>query len=158
MARFVLGLALVAALLGAGCGAVDVPDHPDPLDHRSNDETPTNGETAGAAQELRLHTDGLKFAPVELTAVAGATARLTLENGDEVEHDFQIDEIDVRVIQGEDEQREHVGGHAGGLSVHADGGESDSVMFVVNEPGSYEFYCTVTGHRESGMVGTLKVE
>lgn len=145
-AAFIVGISV--GLAGAGCGDVDVPDHPDPLDHRGGDET----------QDLRLQTKDVSFVPKELTARTGVTTELTLENLDEGEHDFQVDEIDAAVIEGDDEQGEHGGGHTGSLSVHANGGDTDSVAFVINEPGTYEFYCTITGHREAGMVGTLTVE
>jgi uncharacterized cupredoxin-like copper-binding protein len=29
---------------------------------------------------------------------------------------------------------------------------------VTLKPGKYQFYCTVTGHREGGMEGTLTVK
>lgn len=141
-------VAMMAGLFGAGCGDVDVPDHPDPLDHRSGDEI----------EEVRLEAKDMSFAPEEFIVKSGVTTELTLENLDEVEHDFQIDQIDVDVVEAEDQQDEHGGDHAADLSVHTDGGDTDSVMFVANEPGSYEFYCAVTGHKEAGMVGTLTVE
>lgn len=149
LAATVFFMAMVAGLPGAGCGDVDDPDHPDPLDHRAGQE----------AQGLPLGTKDVKFAPAELTAKTGVTTELTLGNLDGVEHDFQIDDINVDVIESDDGRGEHDGGHAGGdLGVHAEGGETDFVTFVVNEPGSYEFYCTIPGHKESGMVGTLIVE
>lgn len=148
-AAMVFLMVMMAGLSGTGCRDVDVPEHPDPLDHRAGEE----------AQELRLQTRDVKFAPAELTAKTGVTIELVLENLDEVEHDFQIDEIDVDVIESDDDRGDHERGHAGGdLSVHAEGGDTDSVKFVVKEPGSYEFYCTIPGHKESGMVGTLIVE
>jgi len=36
-------------------------------------------------------------------------------------------------------------------------GMSGSVTFVPTQPGTYEFFCAVAGHKEAGMVGTLMV-
>lgn len=36
-------------------------------------------------------------------------------------------------------------------------GMSALVTFTPTEPGTYEFYCAVPGHREAGMVGTVIV-
>ena len=43
------------------------------------------------------------------------------------------------------------------LHVAADGGESSTLEFTPMEAGTYEFYCTVTRHREAGLIGTLIV-
>ncbi|MEX2246880.1 MAG: cupredoxin domain-containing protein [Dehalococcoidia bacterium] len=142
-------VAMLAGLFGAGCGDVDVPGHPDPLEHQSRDET----------QELRLQTNDVRFVPVDLTATTGVTTELTLENFDDVEHDFQIDEIDAEIIEGGSGSGEHREEHTGAaLTVHTEAGETASVTFVANERGTYEFYCTIPGHKDSGMVGTLTVE
>ena len=38
------------------------------------------------------------------------------------------------------------------------GGGSGTLEFTPTEPGEYEYYCTVPGHKEAGMLGTLVVE
>ena len=54
-------------------------------------------------------------------------------------HDFVIDEFSVATKKITD-------------------GASDSVEFVVNEKGTFEYYCSVGSHREMGMKGNLIVE
>ena len=45
----------------------------------------------------------------------------------------------------------------GVVAAHAMPGMSASVMFTPTQIGEYEFYCTIPGHREAGMVGRLIV-
>ncbi len=37
-------------------------------------------------------------------------------------------------------------------------GEGGTSEFIPGEPGTYYYICTVPGHREMGMVGTIIVE
>ena len=76
--------------------------------------------------------------PTELTAKAGEVT-VTLDNPSPVAHDIEIEG------NGVEEKSELV--TDGTTSVTAD-----------LEPGEYKFYCTVPGHEEAGMTGTLTVE
>ena len=81
---------------------------------------------------------GLAFQFADAEAPAGEI-RLTSENPQSVDHN-----IAVRG-NGVDEKGPVV-----------QNGTSD--LTVTLEPGEYEFYCSVPGHAEGGMVGPLKVE
>ncbi len=37
-------------------------------------------------------------------------------------------------------------------------GQTNTIEFTPTKPGTYEFFCTVAGHKEAGMVGTLVVK
>jgi len=37
-------------------------------------------------------------------------------------------------------------------------GETDTVEFIADKAGVFEYYCSVGEHRKMGMVGTLTVE
>ena len=43
------------------------------------------------------------------------------------------------------------------IRLEADGGSSQSKKIDL-KPGKYTFYCSITGHRAAGMVGTLTVK
>lgn len=78
------------------------------------------------------------FDRTELRAKAGATVALRLENQDTTSHSFDIDELNVHALM-----------PASATSL---------ALFTPSTPGSYTFYCSLPGHREAGMDGTLIVE
>ncbi|MFP4153632.1 MAG: plastocyanin/azurin family copper-binding protein [Alkalispirochaeta sp.] len=88
--------------------------------------------------EITVTSRGMRFAPSEIRVREGVTVRLTYENGGGG-HDWVLDEFDART----DFLR---------------GGESDTIEFVADSAGEFEYYCSVPGHRAQGMWGTLVVE
>jgi plastocyanin len=95
----------------------------------------------GAASSLMLTADPtglLSFNTKALSAKAG-TVTITLRNTAQVEHN-------VTVAQGSTV--------LGGTPTFTGGNRSLTVNL---KPGTYTFYCTVPGHRQAGMEGTLKV-
>lgn len=77
------------------------------------------------------------FDPVDLTLPADEDVEVTLENAGVVEHDITVDELDLEIYAA----------------------ASETVTETVNvAAGTYDFYCSIPGHRASGMEGTLTVE
>jgi nitrite reductase (NO-forming) len=75
----------------------------------------------------------------QLTASVGDTVRITVINGDPVLHDLTITEFGVTTGQmTQDEQ-------------------TVTVEFVASAPGEFTYFCSIPGHREIGMFGTLLV-
>ena len=48
-------------------------------------------------------------------------------------------------------------GLEGEFGIHVQPGENDIATFSIGEAGEYVYYCTIPGHREAGMTGTLMV-
>ncbi|WP_160847442.1 plastocyanin/azurin family copper-binding protein [Pontibacillus yanchengensis] len=52
----------------------------------------------------------------------------------------------------------HDDGHGDqSLHMNAKSGQTVRIKFIPKEVGEYEFFCSVEGHKEAGMVGTFKV-
>jgi plastocyanin len=93
---------------------------------------------SASGDEVTVTAVDIAFEEKELTIPADTDVTITLNNEGVLEHDFVIDELDFMV---------------GPIM----GGESASE--TLNAPaGEYEFYCSIPGHKEAGMVGTLTVE
>ena len=129
-------LALVVAV--AACGGDD--------DDEGAEESPaeeTTGDTGGggSAATIMLAADpngDLAFDQTELTATAG---EVTIEfmNDSGIPHNVEVE--------------------GNGVEEVSDTISEGSTTLTLNlEPGEYEFYCAVPGHREGGMEGTLTVE
>ena len=109
---------------------------------------------------ITLQAKNVKFVPDKLTIPMGSVIELKLENLDATEHDVQVDGLDADVMSGGSMNAEHGGGNGGAMmvAVHTKANEMGSIVFMANKKGTYNFYCTITGHKEAGMVGTLTVE
>jgi len=106
-------------------------------------------QSGGGQQEFTLRTylngyvgvggniDG-KTNPA-LKANVGDTVKVNIVNGENLMHDFAVEELGVKTS--------HV--------MRKD--EAASVTFKVSTDGTYNYYCTVPGHRAAGMEGQLIV-
>lgn len=131
-------LALVPFALAA-CGDDD--DEEPTTAAETTETTETGGGTGGGASTVSFTADPsgeLAFEESSAEASAG-TVTLELTNESAVPHDVQIEGPE---------------GDIGGTEETTGGSVSAEVEL---EPGDYTFYCSVPGHREAGMEGTLTV-
>lgn len=143
----VLVLVLAATVLVA-CG--------DDEETTSNTTTETSSEAAGGgaanegntggggASTVKLEADPngqLAYTTTEATAKAGDVT-IDFNNPQPLEHDVVIEDS-----SGED---------VGETELISDSSTSATVKDL--KPGEYTFYCSVPGHREAGMEGTLTVK
>lgn len=114
--------------------------HEDAGGHAAEEDA--HGELAipEGAQVLTVAGTEFEFDTPEITVEAGVPVALTYENVGAAEHDWVLFTPDGREVEG---------AHA-----HAMPGEEATAVFTL-EPGEYEFWCTIPGHKELGMVGTL---
>ena len=96
-------------------------------------------EPKGASTEtISIEAGNFYFKPNKISTNAGiATIELTAKNGI---HDFVFD------------------GSYPGFQLEADGGGGTQSKKIDLKPGTYTFYCSITGHRAAGMEGTLTVK
>lgn len=97
-----------------------------------SDGTGTATEPDVAPGSVEITARELSFDPAVLRARAGEV-QVTLVNAGVIEHDFKID---------------------GKFHLPAAAGKTASASASL-DAGSYTFYCSVPGHRQGGMEGTL---
>jgi plastocyanin len=100
------------------------------------------GKSVGNAATLEIETasSGLAFTSKSATASAGKVT-LDFTNGQPLSHDVAIEDSSGEVV--------------GQTELIAEGSDSSVVEL---KPGTYTYFCTVPGHREAGMEGTLTVK
>lgn len=116
------------------------------------------GAPAPVYQEVTVEAVDIAYQPARLEVTAGQPVRLTLINSGALEHDFSIQRIAVEAVRDS-----NAGGHTdhagatGDLHTSAPPGGRSELVFTPTEAGTYQFYCTVAGHKDAGAVGTLVV-
>lgn len=105
-----------------------------------NVSVPPVGATAAVAPVKQFTVSGqnFSFTPSTLTVKKGDKVKITFKNVNGM-HNLKIDEFNVgtQTIQG---------------------GAQETIEFVADKTGSFQYYCSVGTHRAMGMWGTLKVE
>lgn len=112
-------------------------------------------EHSANKKSLIIIADGFSFSPNKINMKVGQEVTLSIENTDDIEHDLEIIGLKAENTHG---NKTHNHSQASNrIHLHARPGEKQSVTFSPAEPGMYQFICTVPGHKESGMVGTIEV-
>ena len=104
------------------------------------DAEPVTGEratTAAAAEEILDIELGELFIKPDSLEVAAGTSTVEVTNTGQIEHNFVVEGV--------------------GKTPMLAPGASTTIRLDDLEPGTYTFFCAVTGHREGGMEGTLTV-
>lgn len=103
----------------------------------AGESTPEATDGAAAeGQELTVTAHDIYWDPTELTATAG-TVTFILPNEGAAMHNFDVPDLDILV----------------------DMPPGTTQTLEVDIPaGTYQFFCSIPGHKEAGMVGTLVVE
>jgi uncharacterized cupredoxin-like copper-binding protein len=108
----------------------------------SSAAAPAGSKPADRPQAVEIKaTDLLKFEPATITVKDGSPVRLTLTNEGALDHNWVVDNLDGKQVE-----------------LDAKSKASATAEFTPTTLGTYEFYCSVPGHREAGMKGTLVVQ
>jgi plastocyanin len=138
-ASALLAVTALAALGVGACGGDDDDDETTPA------ATPTQTQTApaGGGSTVAISTppgSDLAFDQTDVTAKAGAVT-IDFDNQQALQHDVEVEDAS--------------GTELGGTDLVSSGTASATVEL---QPGTYTFFCSVPGHREGGMEGTLTVK
>jgi Cu+-exporting ATPase len=93
---------------------------------------------AGATHVTVIARDA-RFEPAHLTLQQGRTVVLSFRNDDPIFHDWEVEGL-------------------ANVDAGARPGQTQRIRFRIDEPGTYRIVCTVPGHADAGMAGTLQVD
>jgi nitrite reductase (NO-forming) len=92
---------------------------------------------ANLPTDVMVTATEFKFNPASLQLPSGKKVSIMLQNNGAVEHDITVDALGMRLL--------------------ANAGKTATGEFTLDKPGTYDFYCSIPGHKEAGMRGTLSV-
>ena len=123
---------------GGGTGMLMAPTSPPPLSDQQTAQL-TEGVSGKVTDKTFNITGGnFYFVPNRITVNKGDKVTFVMTNAGGV-HDFVIDELNIKtpVIKT---------------------AEAATVSFAADKVGTFTYYCSVPGHKDKGMLGTLTVQ
>lgn len=149
--RVLLGTLATVLVVGA-CSDGDATSQPE--------VTPTPAATADApaseAVEVSIHAEAHEwyYTPDAWAVTAGEAFSIEFINDGGIDHDWTVLKLDENIELADEFEESRVL-----LEVaKVPGQESRTETFTIDEPGTYQVVCTISGHFNTGMAGTLTVE
>lgn len=111
--------------------------------------------------EVGTAANEMAFSPTQISLETGKAYVLKLVNKGKVQHEFASEDfmhhIYIRKVEAGENNGVEIKGAIREIELKKNGDHAD-LYFVPIEPGTYEFYCELPGHREAGMLGKFIVE
>jgi uncharacterized cupredoxin-like copper-binding protein len=136
-------------------------DHNVPIKNSHTSHSMTNNKLSvsplnSSTKMKKVVIEATEFAyfPKDFKLTVGQPVTLILKNSGEVEHDIEFENMKASLLH-----QSHHGNHSKDQTVHIHSlpGKTTEMKFIPVETGVFRFYCTVPGHKESGMVGFVQV-
>jgi plastocyanin len=118
----------LVAVLATACGSAQGATAPAATDPSAQQVTITVG-------------NAMSFDPAGLTVRAGQPVTVTLRNTGLMPHDFTLAD-----------------GVAEPVTITANAGQTSAGTFTLERPGTYAFECSMPGHAQAGMRGTITAQ
>ncbi|HCI05465.1 TPA: hypothetical protein DEX28_01840 [Patescibacteria group bacterium] len=99
---------------------------------------PTGSSNENSVKEFEILASNFKFSVNEIKVKKGDTVRIVLKNEEGV-HDWKVDEFNAQTEK-------------------LQAGQTETIEFVADKTGVFEYYCSMGTHRQMGMKGNLIVE
>ena len=141
-ASAVLAVAALAVLGLAACGSSSNSNSTTAASTPAS-TTPAGGGGAGGGSTVNISTPGgstLAYDQKDVSAKAGSVT-INFDNKEALQHDVAVADSSGKVL---------------GQTDLVSSGTANATVNL--QPGTYTFYCTVPGHRDAGMEGTLTVK
>lgn len=100
---------------------------------------PTTAASNTAQQNITIEGNEFAFTPAAITLKKGQPVSITFKNTGQYPHNLAISDLNIetKTIQS---------------------GEQDTIQFTPAQTGQFTYICTVPGHADKGMKGTLTIE
>ena len=141
---FAVSVLLLAGALLASCGGGGGDG-----EVSSTPVAPTNGRLTVRAFEFG-------FAPDSILLSEGERVTIVLQNDGRILHNLKSNDMPAEVARSD--STGPLSAKEGEVFVGADGGVTGRLELTPLEAGGYTFYCTISGHEELGMKGTIVVQ
>jgi uncharacterized cupredoxin-like copper-binding protein len=112
--------------------------------------TKPNGASGGTLETIVIRETEMKLSPSTVTLNKPGTYAFKAENMGSTEHALEIDGKGVKSKGGEVGEAK--------LEQNLNPGQNGVLTVTFQEPGTYEMYCPVFGHRLAGMKGKVVIK